>query len=137
MENWSWIEVIWTLVAATGAYFSANNIRDGIGDLVTLNKLAQPGTLESQILRVTAWGNTRRDSLRETIQILFLILGLWVGFTPPAGPISLFGYIFSFTLIIASSFLTISALGDHRDRVKMQELGRLIALRDIDVRPGN
>jgi hypothetical protein len=130
MENWSWIEVLWTLVAVIGAYFSANNIKDGIKDLNALDKLEKPNSFEEKILKITAWGNTRRDVLRELIQLMFIGLGLWAGTLPQPPNPSLLGYVFQGILITASLFLTVSALGDHYDRIKIHKLGESITLRD-------
>jgi len=134
MENWSWIEVVWTLVAVIGAYFSANNIKDGITDLQALNKIGVDHSLEEKILRITAWGNIRRDSLRETIQVMFLFLGIIVGFNAPSpGGTSLLGIIVQAVFITCSSALTVSAIGDHFDRTRIQKLGEVIELKDDGV----
>jgi hypothetical protein len=131
MENWSWIEVAWTLVAVIGAYFSARNIIDGLNDLNTLRKLNQNDVLENKILKILAWGNTRRDALREAIQLTFLGLGILVGFRPESsGGISLIGILVQAVFIVCSVFLTLSAMGDHYDRTRVQALGRLIQKRD-------
>lgn len=132
MENWNWIEVIWTLVAVIGAYFSANNIKDGIQDLSALRLRTDSDSIEVAILNTTAWGNTRRDLMREAIQLLFGGLGIYFGFLPN-GKISVLGLIISFIFIFASLLLTASALGDHFDRVKVQKLGKALLLRENDV----
>lgn len=133
MENWSWIEVAWTLVAVIGAYFSARNIIDGINDLIALRKLgAGASSIENQMLKIAAWGNTRRDSFRETIQLMFIGIGIWAGTLPnPVNP-SVIGLIFQGILFICSLLLTLSAAGDHSDRVKMHALGKLLQVKSDD-----
>ncbi len=137
MENWSWIEVVWTLVAVIGAYFSANNIRDGINDLKALRLIKGEDTPEAKVLKITAWGNIRRDSLREVIQLSFLALGVIVGFIPSSadGP-SLIGLIVQGVFILCSVALTVSAVGDHYDRIRIQDLGKEILARE-SVHSGN
>ena len=139
MENWSWIEVVWTLVAVIGAYFSANNIRDGINDLSALKKIDHDDyMLEVKSHRIVARGNIRRDALREFIQLIFLLLGLIaLSLENPSRGISLVSIIFQASLIAVSVALTISAIGDHFDRVRLQKLGILIGLRDNAVQSGD
>lgn len=132
MENWSWIEVAWTLMAVTGAYFSANNIKDGITDLLALKKLDH-NQIEIKIQKIVAWGNIRRDSLRIFAQGLFILLGLIAGIFIPESPDSGFSItrlVFQTSFFLVSGALTVSAIGDHFDRVNLQKLGILIGLRD-------
>lgn len=137
MENWSGIEVIWTLLAATGAYFSFRNIRDGIKDLTVLKSLRNGNSLENKILKITAWGNTRRDSIREFIQVMFIIIGIWAGLVPNNPNPSLLGLIFQGILITVSLGLTVSAIGDQYDRRRLHALGMLIQAREDELSTSN
>ena len=129
MENWNWIEVAWTLLAAVGAYFSFNNIRDGIADLKALEP-AKGRTLRRQILHIAAVGTTRRDSLRFFIQIINTGIGIMAGQIPSNPNPSIVGQFVGFIFILTSGLLTVSAYYDHADRVHMQELGKLLVAED-------
>jgi hypothetical protein len=126
MENWSWIEVVWTLVAAFGAYFSANNILDGRADKKALNN-ASYKDLKWKIQDITAQGNIRRDFLRLVIQGIFVGLGIVAGNIPssPNGPTTI-GLVFGLVLTFTSLLLTLSAVGDHNDRVTILEIGTVL-----------
>lgn len=129
MENWNWIEVAWTLVAVVGAYFSFNNMRDGLKDLKVL-KPAEGRSLRRQILQIAAIGSTRRDTLRFTIQIVNIAIGILAGQIPPNPNASIIGQLVGFVFIFTSGLLTISAYYDHKDRIIMQELGKLLVAHD-------
>ena len=133
MDNWNWIEVAWTLVAAIGAFYSFNNIRDGLADLKALRP-AETRTLTRQALHVAAFGATRRDSLRLSIQTIFIGIGVLAGQIPTNPNASIVGQLVGFVFIFASALLTLSAILDHNDRVHMIELGKLIEAENVRVK---
>lgn len=114
MQNWSLVEVLWTLVALIGVYYSTRNVYDGFADLKSLGELKNGR-------RIVAVGNIRRDVFRLTIQAIYLAIGLVAGFTPASrAPANLalaivVGVVFIFTSVL----LTLSAFYDHQDRIKL------------------
>lgn len=126
MDNWNWIEVVWTLIAATGAYFSSRNIRDGLADLKVLRSRAGNG-LEKQILHIAAYGSTRRDSMRFCIQVAFGMIGVLAGFAPNNPNPTLLGLLASFVFLLSSTALTASAYFDYHDRIRLRDLGVILA----------
>jgi hypothetical protein len=113
MQDWNWIEVLWTLVALVGAYFSLRNIIDGWQDLKVLDDNKPDDNLDEwELQRVAAKGTIRRDGLRFGIQSMFTVLGLLAGF----GQVN--GALVVTVLMLASLMLTISAASDYLDRIR-------------------
>ncbi len=114
-ESWNLLEIIWTIVAATGVTYSWLNVRNGKEDLKLLPFITDEAP------RIVAKGNIRRDRLRLIIQLTYVALGIWGGLVPeplhrtPVQIVTLL--LFSGVLTITSLLLTISARYDHRDRV--------------------
>lgn len=129
MDNWSWLEIAWTLIALVGAYFSFRNINDGIHDRDVLEKLPVPTNAVDGLTRKIQWtianGNVRRDSLRLVIQVTSLALGIWAGLQPNNPEISLAGLIISVVFIGQSLLLAFSAFEDHKDRLEIIAIGKL------------
>lgn len=133
MENWNWIEALWTLVAVLGIYFSTRNVIDGLQDLKVLRLT---NGIETQILRVTAFGATRRDSLRLVIQTIFAAIGILAGIAPNNPNPSLLGIFVGFVFILASGMLTASSIFDNGDRKTLIRLGKELLARDAHVTEG-
>ena len=123
MGNWSWVEVIWTLIAIGGMYFSFRNILDGRTDLKALRQPNGSSAIEIMILKVIAWGTIRRDSIREAVQFLFMGIGIWAGITPNNPNPSAAGIFAGFVFIFASGLLTAQAFFDRRERATLKALG--------------
>lgn len=124
MENWGLIEIVWTLVAVFGAYFSVRNTKDGLSDLKAA-KLMPTNLVEVAMIKVTAFGLARNAICLLIAQLFFAFVGILSGFapaTPSSSPLMPLG---GLLFILAVSVLSLISVSDHNDRVRMIQLGKL------------
>ena len=112
-ETWNVYELLWTLIAAVGTYFSLLNVRNGFKDLRALKQISNGRS-------IVALGNIRRDLLRSIIQGTYFVIGLWAGFSSePVTHPSTARVVLSIALLSTSIVLTYSAYLDAKDRKKL------------------
>lgn len=137
MENWSLVEIMWTLAAGFGFYFSFENISDsGRDKAVLIANTPENGDIAKALVwkmaMAVANGNIRRDAIRGIIQTVFILVGVLAAFVPPnpvQSPLTVFGGIV-FTLI--SGLLTFSGISDLRERRQLLRDRALLELQTHD-----
>lgn len=130
MGNWSWLEVIWTLVAGLGAYFSLRNIKAGLEDIESL-RIAPYKNGRWLLVNTLAKRSVLIDSLRLIPQAMFVFLGVVAGFNPqhPTTPTGIFaGFIF----ITCSLMFTLASFVDFNTRKKLLILGEELEEKKVD-----
>lgn len=115
MGNWSWLEVVWTLVAVLGAYFSYRNIKDGLGDIKSL-RLAPYKNGRWKIVHLVARRSITLDTLRIVPQIMFIMIGLLAGITPQNAHPTPTGMLAGYAFIAVSLLYAFASALDHNTR---------------------
>lgn len=115
MGNWSWLEVVWTLVAILGAYFSFRNIKDGLDDIESL-RLAPYKNGRWKIVHLVARRSILLDFLRIIPQIVFIGVGILAGLAPGNPHPSPTGIAAGFVFIGVSLLYTLASAIDHSTR---------------------
>jgi hypothetical protein len=130
--DWNLLEVTWTLVAAFGAYYSIQNIRESRRDSLLLDKTlhslsTRSEELKWQIAHIVTHGTDRREIIRAIIHGFFVLLGLASALSDlDQQPVTIVGQVAGFLFIGMSLLLSLSTRGDNVDRKDMLQIGALL-----------
>jgi hypothetical protein len=134
VENWSLIEIIWTLVAIPGLWFAWRNIQEASEDLFVVeeNLPKTNGTTKLEWYKTLTFARVARsqDMIRGAMQGMYVLIGVFAAFLPPTTPRPLsptnfevaVGFLLTALLILSSLLLSLQSLRAYYARKKIMAL---------------
>lgn len=114
------IELVWTLIASIGAFYSLWNLREAIVDLRALGKIGNGR-------RLVAWTTLQSEIARLLVQLIFIAIGIGAMLLPDASQRDLptryvlYGALIRWGLIVASLLILYKSYLAHRVRKTLKQ----------------
>lgn len=133
------IELIWTLIAVIGAFFSIYNLKEAFKDFKTLGFIDRKNG-RGLIARATL----KSEFARLIIQLIFITIGIFAMFItevplPPGTPFKIvaIGFVFRWGIIISSLLITFKSYWAYQVRTELaKRLGAHNEITDAKIHGG-